>query len=71
MTLRSVSPEQLAFAGEQDLDTAGAVKEADYQEWKARKDAGVPPASAFAKKKSWGNKPTAKKQSDGESDDAF
>lgn len=63
-----VSPEQLAFIGEQDLETAGAVKEADYQEWKARKQAGVPPASSF-QKKPWGNKGGYKKQSDGESDD--
>ena len=61
-----VSPEQLTFKGEQDLDTAGAVKEADYQEWKARKQAGVPPASAFKS-----NKPWMKKKSDGESDDNF
>ena len=61
------SPEQLSFAGEQDLDTAGAVKEADYQEWKARKQAGVPPASAFKGNKPWMNK----KKSDGESDDNF
>jgi hypothetical protein len=62
-----VSPEQLAFNGEQDLDTAGAVKEADYQEWKARKQAGVPPASSFKGNKPWMNK----KKSDGESDDNF
>jgi len=62
-----VSPEQLAFLGERDLDTAGAVKEADYQEWKARKQAGVPSASSF-KKKTWGN---AKRQSAGESDEDF
>lgn len=61
------SPEQLTFGGEQDLDTAGAVKEADYQEWKARKNAGVPPASSFKPKKPWMNK----KKSDGESDDNF
>jgi hypothetical protein len=60
------SPEQLAFQGESDMDTANAIKEADYQEWKARKQAGVPPASAF-KKKAWGNKP----QSDGNGDESF
>ena len=60
-----VSPEQLAFLGEQDLETAGAVKEADYQEWKARKTAGVPPKSSFSPKKPWMNK----NKSDGESDD--
>ncbi len=64
-----VSPEQLAFLGEQDLETAGAVKEADYQEWKARKQAGVPPRAAFNNpRKPWANK---KPQSDGESDEAF
>jgi hypothetical protein len=62
-----VAPEQLSFAGEQDLETAGAVKEADFQEWKARKQAGVPPASAFKQKKPWMNK----RKSDGESDDNF
>jgi hypothetical protein len=66
-----VAPEQLRFEGEADTETAEIIKEADYQEWKARKDAGVPPASAFAKKKSWGNKPAAKKPSAGESDDSF
>jgi hypothetical protein len=62
-----VSPEQLAFEGEADMVTANAIKEADYQEWKARKQAGVPPASAF-KKKSWG-KPKNEAPSDG--DDSF
>jgi hypothetical protein len=60
------SPEQLAFQGESDMETANAIKEADYQEWKARKQAGVPPASAF-KKKSWGNKT----KSDGNGDESF
>lgn len=45
-----VEPELLTFNGATDLDTANAIKEADYQEWKARKNAGVPPASAFNKK---------------------
>ena len=44
------SAEQLTYNGAKDTDTANAIKEADYQEWKARKDAGVPPASAFKKK---------------------
>jgi acyl-ACP thioesterase len=51
-----VSPEQLAFEGESDMTTANAIKEADYQEWKARKQAGVPPASAFQNKKVWKKK---------------
>ena len=62
-----VSPEQLAFEGESDMDTANAIKEADYQEWKARKQAGVPPASAFKQTKSW-KKP---KQESDPSDDSF
>jgi hypothetical protein len=62
-----VSPEQLKFEGEADMETANAIKEADYQEWKARKQAGVPPASSFAKKKPWQKKPEA--QTDG--DDSF
>lgn len=45
-----VEPEMLTFNGVTDMDTAEAIKEADYQEWKARKAAGVPPASAFNKK---------------------
>lgn len=52
-----VSPDELTFINRQDLETAERIKEADYQEWKARKDAGVPPASQFAKKnnrKNWG-----------------
>ena len=63
-----VSPEQLKFEGESDMETATAIKEADYQEWKARKQAGVPPASSFKPKKSWGNKPKA---SEGDGDDSF
>jgi len=62
-----VSPEQLAFEGENDLETANAIKEADYQEWKARKQAGVPPAAAFKQTKSW-KKP---KQESDPSDDSF
>jgi hypothetical protein len=65
-----VAPEQLKFAGECDTETAEVIKEADFQEWKARKDAGVPPKSAFAAKKPWmKNRNTPK--SDGESDDSF
>lgn len=52
-----VSPEQLKFEGESDMETAEAIKEADYQEWKARKMAGVPPASQFKAKKPWQKKP--------------
>ena len=61
-----VSPEQLSFEGESDMNTANAIKEADYQEWKARKAAGVPPATSF-KQKSW-KKP---KQESDPSDDSF
>lgn len=50
-----VAPEQLKFDGESDTETAEVIKEADYQEWKARKNAGVPPASQF-QKKNWGSK---------------
>lgn len=50
-----VEPELLTFNGATDMDTANAIKEADFQEWKARKNAGVPPASDF-KKKTWGSK---------------
>lgn len=60
-----VSPEQLVFNGEVDTETAEKVKEADYQDWKSRRDAGVPPKSSFNKKPSWG------KKSDGESDNDF
>ncbi len=63
-----VEPTLLVFAGESDEPTAEVIKEADYQEWKARKDAGVPPKSAF-NKKPWGNRNA--KKSDGESDDSF
>jgi len=62
-----VSPDQLKFEGEADMETANAIKEADYQEWKARKQAGVPPASSFKAKKPWQKKPEA--QTDG--DDSF
>lgn len=70
-----VSPDQITFLGESDLDTANAIKEADYQEWKARKAAGVPPASSFKDKKPW-QKPDyqskySKKASDQNSDESF
>jgi hypothetical protein len=48
------SPDELSFTNFSDIETAEKIKEADYQEWKARKNAGVPPASAFNKKKSFG-----------------
>lgn len=44
------SPDELSFSNTHDIETAERIKEADYQEWKARKDAGVPPKSAFKKK---------------------
>ena len=59
-----VGPEQLKFEGEADMETANAIKEADYQEWKSRKQAGVPPASAFKSQKPWQKKPEV--QTDGE-----
>ncbi len=64
-----VAPELLAFEGEADMETANAIKEADYQEWKARKQAGVPPASSFKPKKTWGNKKDSAQPADG--DDSF
>ena len=63
-----VSPEQLAFIGERDTEVAGVIKEADYADWKARKDAGVPPKSSFTPKKPWMNK---RKESAQEADDNF
>lgn len=48
------SPDELSYANHSDIPTAERIKEADYQEWKARKDAGVPPATAFNKKKNFG-----------------
>lgn len=65
-----VSPEQLQFDGEIDTETAEVIKEADYQEWKARKDAGVPPKSSFASKP-WAKKSNFAKKSEGESDESF
>lgn len=59
-----VSPELLVFNGERDMDTANAIKEADYQEWKARQGAGVPPKSSFKPKNPWGKK----KESDASDD---
>lgn len=63
-----VSPEQLKFEGESDMETANAIKEADFQEWKARKNAGVPPASSFKPKKPWMNK---KQEDSSGGDDSF
>ena len=48
------SPDELSYTNHADIETAERIKEADYQEWKARKNAGVPPAAAFNKKKSFG-----------------
>ena len=48
-----VEPEQLAFTKDTDIPTAKAKSDADFEVWKARKNAGVPPASQF-KRKSWG-----------------
>ncbi len=45
-----VAPEQLAYSGMQDTITAEAIKEADYQQWKASKNAGIPPVSQLNKK---------------------
>lgn len=50
-----VAPDELAFTHDTDTPTAERIKEADYQEWKARKNAGVPPKSSFAKRP-WGGK---------------
>lgn len=44
-----VSPDELAFIGEKDTDTAKALNDADYQAYLARKNAGVPPKSSFKK----------------------
>ena len=43
------SPDELVYINRNDIDTAERVKEADYQEWKARQGAGVPPKSSFKK----------------------
>lgn len=49
------SPEELSYTNQQDIETAERIKEADFQEWKARKNAGVPPKAAFNKfKKPYG-----------------
>lgn len=47
-----VSPDQLVYNGADDSITAEAIKEADYQEWKAKKnaDGGSPP---FQQKKTY------------------
>lgn len=49
-----VSPDELSFTNDTDLEIAERIKEADYQEWKARQGAGVPPRSAFNKRKTFG-----------------
>lgn len=45
-----VSPDELAFIGEKDAETAKALNDADYQAYLARKNAGVPPRSSFNRK---------------------
>ena len=45
-----VNPDQLAFIGEKDADTAKALNDADYQAYLARKNAGVPPRASFTRK---------------------
>lgn len=44
-----VEPSELAFLGNSDAETAKALNDADYQAYLARKNAGVPPKSAFNK----------------------
>lgn len=44
------SPDELVFINRDDVETAEKIKEADYQEWKARQNAGVPPKSDFNNK---------------------
>ena len=46
-----VSPEQLVYNGADDSLTAEAIKEADYQEWKAKQGGGGSPS--FPKKKTF------------------
>lgn len=65
-----VAPDQIRFEGEVDVETAEKIKEADYQEWKARQSAGVPPKSSFTKKP-WQKKSNYSSKSAGESDDSF
>lgn len=50
-----VSPEQLQFLRDTDVESAKARNDLDYKAYLARKQAGVPPASQF-NKKPWGNR---------------
>jgi hypothetical protein len=64
-----VEPSNLVFNGAQDLDVANAVKEADYQEWKAKKQSGVPemgsqkPWQKFGGRKNYPEKKEAAQES--------
>jgi hypothetical protein len=51
-----VAPEQLTYNGADDTDTANAIKEADYQEWRAKKNAGVPDIKPAFNKKTYSAK---------------
>lgn len=54
-----VAPDELVYTNHTDMPTAEKIKEADYQEWKARQSAGVPPKSDFKnkpKRGNWGDK---------------
>ena len=44
------APDELVYINRTDIPTAEKIKEADYQEWKSRQAAGVPPKSDFNKK---------------------
>lgn len=65
-----IKPEELAYNGTQDVDTASAIKEADYQEWKAKKQAGMADMPA---QKPWQQKSTyfKKKEASEEEADPF
>lgn len=57
-----IKPEELVFNGAVDLETASAIKEADFQEWKAKKQAGqdgVPQQKPWEKKASYYKKKEA------------
>ena len=64
-----VAPELLIYNGTQDLKTAEAIKEADYQEWKAKKQSGVPdmgqkkPWQKFGARKNYPDKKEAAQES--------
>ena len=64
------NPTNLIFQGRTDITTAEAVKEADYQEWKAKKQAGV---TDFKQPKPWEKKATyfKKKESSENEDNSF